>query len=363
MEIKDNRAYQGGGLKWGRQKPKYSPKLVRNNKASYYGNDFASQPTKMVRFISKVEKEEEVMGERARDRYDFYKYRAAGEPGGAPPPIDSSVAQFSTQQEIKNIQSGNTIAAVYLALLDDFDQVVTTNKGSIVTHEISDTETQINGSRAFFSTNGVFNVSGLDIVTTPGKTDVVLTVIASEEAVEREKDDLYEIRFQLEIRGCIIGEAQLARGANFVCQKCTAGRYLLEKPKLGEEKHCSPCPAQKAECEGGSRIGPKAGFWRRNTTSDSFLKCPHDGAERLKACLGLYTDSDDGEQLYSYTGFCGKGYYGALCSSCEPQYYRSGSYDCKKCADPTWNGLRIAGVFCLVFVVVVVLVKGTIASQ
>lgn len=228
----------------------------------------------------------------------------------------------------------------------------------------------------------MFNVSGLDIVTKPGRTDVVLTVTASEEAIKPKgkpgkdafKEDgllttfggafeRYNIKFQLEIRGCVIGEAQLARGENFVCQKCTAGRFLLEKPKLEEEKRCKPCPADKAQCEGGSRIGPKAGFWRRNTTSDAFLQCPHETPEREQACLGLYRDTDGGEQLYSYTGFCGQGYYGALCSSCEPQYYRSGSYDCKKCADPTWNGLRIAGVFCLVFIVVVVLVKGTIASQ
>ncbi|MGB1923542.1 MAG: hypothetical protein ACPHM2_09930, partial [Alcanivorax sp.] len=37
--------------------------------------------------------------------------------------------------------------------------------------------------------------------------------------------------------------------------------------------------------------------------------------------LWLYRD-EGGERLYSYTGHCGPGYYGALCSSCEPGYYR-----------------------------------------
>lgn len=356
LEVSGNTAYEGGGLKWRSSKPKFSMSRVRSNQATFYGNDFASQPTKMVRFLSKVEKDEEVMGHRARDRYESYKYRAIGE---AAPAINESIAEFAATQMIKNVQSGTTIGAVYLALLDDFDQVVTTNTGAIVTHEISDEGTAITGSRAFFSANGVFNVSGLDIVTTPGQTGVTLTVIASEAAIKPRAGLLHNITFQLEIRGCILGEEQLPHGDNFVCRKCTAGRYLLEKPKLRETKECDPCPAEKAKCEGGSRIGPRKRYWRRNTSSAVFLRCP---AEDENACLGLYRD-EGGERLYSYTGHCGPGYYGALCSSCEPGYYRAGAYDCKKCADPTWNGLRIAGVLAVVVLVVVVLVKGTLASQ
>lgn len=201
----------------------------------------------------------------------------------------------------------------------------------------------------------MYNVSGLGIVTKPGKTDVVLTIIAEERAIKRSPP--YKIDFKLEIRSCVLGEEQLRRGENFICQKCALGWYLLETPEEGVVTPCIPCPGLKAKCEGGYKIGPTPGFWRRNTTSAEFLKCPPTGA-----CLGLYLNYSTA-QPYSYTGFCGEGYYGALCSSCVPTYYRSGEYGCELCADPSLNGLRMAGVLALVITFVVLLVKSTIAGQ
>ena len=79
-----------------------------------------------------------------------------------------------------------------------------------------------------------------------------------------------------------------------------------------------------------------------------------------KACMGLYLDMPNGDQNYSYTGFCNDGYYGAMCTSCEPRYYRSGSYGCEKCAGKTTNTLRIIGVMIIMMIIVIFLVKGTI---
>ena len=100
IDVLLNKAYEGGGLKWGMARPKFKMSTVRYNTATFYGNDFAANPIKLVRFISKIIKDEEVYGERARDRYDFYKYLV---PGRAPPPINDLIAEFSTTQMIKNV--------------------------------------------------------------------------------------------------------------------------------------------------------------------------------------------------------------------------------------------------------------------
>ena len=62
---------------------------------------------------------------------------------------------------------------------------------------------------------------------------------------------------------------------------------------------------------------PAEGYWRIDTSSDNFIKCP-----QSKSCLG--GSKDEGKSI-SLTGFCGEGYEGVACSGCAPGYARFGS--------------------------------------
>jgi len=44
---------------------------------------------------------------------------------------------------------------------------------------------------------------------------------------------------------------------------------------------CTPCPVDRADCEGGPNIGPLPGYWRSANTSSNFIRCPNPSA-----CLG-----------------------------------------------------------------------------
>lgn len=148
VNITRNTAHEGGGLKWS-YKPEFVEARVYDNKARFYGNNFAAYATKMVRFTSQSvpgNEDKPIVGQQAEDHYKNYAYARSDSPTPAKGPVAAKAAEHSTQQEIKNVQSGAEIAAVYLALVDDYDQVVSTNKGSIVSYDISDKETTISGS-------------------------------------------------------------------------------------------------------------------------------------------------------------------------------------------------------------------------
>ena len=46
--------------------------------------------------------------------------------------------------------------------------------------------------------------------------------------------------------------------------------------------NCLDCPTTKAQCYGGSNIGPKAGYWRKNNYTSTFIACLY-----TAACLGM----------------------------------------------------------------------------
>jgi len=55
---------------------------------------------------------------------------------------------------------------------------------------------------------------------------------------------------------------------------------LLKPPVVPTE--CKVCPAEKALCNGGSNIGPKPGYWRKDNETDNFIAC-----FEPKSCLGM----------------------------------------------------------------------------
>jgi len=119
----------------------------------------------------------------------------------------------------------------------------------------------------------------------------------------------YQIPFTMFVRNCVIGEGLKESGA---CFRCSPGTFLLTIPV--EPTVCDLCPNEKAFCNGGSDIGPRAGYWRSSNTSSTFFKCPV-----KEACLGMMPESSIYTDTYSRAvGFCNDtlGYYGVLCSGC-----------------------------------------------
>jgi hypothetical protein len=85
---------------------------------------------------------------------------------------------------------------------------VVPNKGSRISIQLSDEKTEINGPLEFFSSNGVYAMENMQIYTTPGLDDLIMTANAEPVAVKLiAGEGQYNINWSLKIRGCGIGEA------------------------------------------------------------------------------------------------------------------------------------------------------------
>jgi hypothetical protein len=90
--------------------------------------------------------------------------------------------------------------------------------------------------------------------------------------------------------------------------------YIYCKFKINQES-VKTAELKKAICYGGSNIGPKLGFWRKNNFSSTFLKCINP-----VACLGI------SPPRYNPQGVCDNEYKGALCGDCLDGYSRNDKY-------------------------------------
>lgn len=65
------------------------------------------------------------------------------------------------------------------------------------------------------------------------------------------------------------------------CKTCEADTaYYLEV--MTSPGTCFKCQTTVSICYGGSKIGPLPGYWRKNATTSTFIKCPNS-----PACLGI----------------------------------------------------------------------------
>jgi len=206
---------------------------------------------------------------------------------------------------------------------------------------------------------GTFNISGMEIETTPGLKDISMVAEADQHAIDTHTRDKHTILFDLEVRPCMRGEAQLEKGNNFICKKCTSNEYSLVVPEPRIPLVCEVCRRDVSECMGGFQIGPRAGFWRQNDTTVNFLKCKNPAA-----CPGtvLTIDGKRDIKTYNATGNCALGYYGAMCAGCIPGYFKTGE-DCMLCPDSSMDILRIVGMTFCAGGFVIMLVKGTMVSK
>jgi len=105
----------------------------------------------------------------------------------------------------------------------------------------------------------------------------------------------------MNLRECEEGEQFTSTGE---CDKCPAGTgFALEK--MTSPGVCQPCPTDKAICDGGTKIGPKPGYWRKSNKTGVFIDCPNPSA-----CLGMNVPTENP------MGNCDVGYEGVLCTAC-----------------------------------------------
>ena len=107
------------------------------------------------------------------------------------------MVELSKNLIIPSIQSGRIIHEFYLALLDQNDQVVTSNRGSKLSIIIDDPKTIIEGPMRFFSSFGVYKISGMLIKTDPSAGSIIMTVEAEQMAIKSSTDELVSIEYTL----------------------------------------------------------------------------------------------------------------------------------------------------------------------
>ena len=161
-------------------------------------------------------------------------------------------------------------------------------------------------------------------------------------------EDAINFPLYMQLRECEVGEAFSKAGKCTPCAQDT--EYSVQK--FTEPADCEQCPSIRAQCNGGSDVGPKKGYWRSSAESDDFILCLFFGA-----CTGMNPDGTSPP-----TGSCAEGYQGILCADCKVGFSRSGSFECGLCPKPLTNILRLAAIFIFVVAVVIMLIKTTLSG-
>eukprot|EP00347_Sterkiella_histriomuscorum_P001563 403371552 len=187
----------------------------------------------------------------------------------------------------------------------------------------------ITGTSQFLSQNGTFEIVNLQFTGTPGQkykiqlfTDGIdMTKPSNKLYLQEMKTKTNDITFDLkmELRECQIGE-----------QFADSGQTEYSLVKQNSPGTCKSCPTDKAVCLGGSDIGPKPSYWRKNNYTDTFIQCL-----RAQSCLGMvYPEKNP-------MGSCQYGYRGVMCADCISGYSREKEFSCQQCPDTYWNALRL----------------------
>ena len=147
---------------------------------------------------------------------------------------------------------------------------------------------------------GLFTFDDFYIAATPG-TSVNLTSVVSG------LDSLQKVT--IAIRFCTPGETQVEEK----CVLCRAPKY-----SFSPVDPCRDCPSE-AVCTGGASVYPKAGYWRYDWLSTTFLQCPNPAAclnfTNSIVCEANRTCPNQG-YTPSLEGTCSEGYTGNLCQTC-----------------------------------------------
>lgn len=327
----------GGALFWNFNQPKNISLLTfSSNTAEHYGGDKAW----FAQLIKKITE---------ADYNSAIQRRNLGTLTG-----DTSLTLTSQQ-------SGGTIENIYLALYDEFGQIVMSDFTSTISLSISgnhagDTYTPtLTGTTSVTVTNGVVEFDGLTFTAEPGES-YTLSFTTTGIDITKPSNIVYlasiskstsAMSFSISLRSCLKGEAFSSSGACVEWEEDT--EYSLST--LTTVGNCKECQTQRMYCNGGADIGPKPGYWRSSEESDNFIKWLLESS-----WLGYVSPSNNN------LGEWFTGYQRILCADWEVGYSRTGEFECSKCPLFIWNVLRLAGVGIAITFGLVIMIRSTLAG-
>ena len=206
---------------------------VSNNTATIYGIDYACFPREIRELDEAV-----------------YQYYAEEEGSLSRVPDEFESADSITNLIFNGVMSGGSIPTTYLALVDEYGQIVTSDDSSLIEFTIEEAPagsqftSEVYGQTKFYALNGVYNISGLFLIADPNSSQSLnlnaYGIDVSIPVVDEFLDNLfgsytqsqYVLPMQVGVRECLEGEGLRENGA---CYECPKGTYLLEVPTTPTE--------------------------------------------------------------------------------------------------------------------------------
>lgn len=237
-------------------------------------------------------------------------------------PIKLDHIEASIFNRIYEIAAGQLMNTNFqIGLFDHYNQIFSLDSYSTA-KILRNNNTLISGLTLSKAKDGVFYFSDLKIY---GKPNSYETILISTQGIDSNKSSTLSI--DLHFRDCIIGEYRTFQS----CEVCPQGKYSIDP-----SHECEECPVE-AYCYGNYTMSPKEGFWRKSPYDVNFFECPISNV-----CL-------DGEEYFSLTGTCKKGYEGNICNTCEDTYSKLGKFICLECPSKTT---------CIILIIVILLILG-----
>ncbi|CDW79966.1 UNKNOWN [Stylonychia lemnae] len=353
---------KGGAIHWNYYEPLISKNVFfEKNIAGWYGDSISSY-SQNLKIISAEEYELQLekikAGEISQRKLEAYSK------------TNNSIRPQESQYQVNSVRSGGNIPQVFLAHVDKYGQIVgddfesklrvIVDSNSFVKDKNTLTYTPVlEGSQSFTTYAGVSQIDDLMFTGAPGYSyRLSFTSSGIDESLPENKKfqtkynmSSIEYDFYVNLRECIEGEYFTQVGKCIYCE-ANIGFSLIKMVSPGE---CSPCPIERAFCEGGANLGPRPGYWRRTNTSSNFIKCMNP-----PACLGWFPNYKDG--IYEPLGQCAKGYRGILCTQCIDNYSSTGNFQCSKCPDMVSNVIIMIAIIFGVGFALVMMVRSTLAG-
>ena len=264
---------------------------LKNNNASYYGNNFASE-IKKISFVS-----------------------------------DDLTMKFNSMT-LLSIGSGVSTDTSYLiAGIDDFDNLAYMAENfsinSLLIQEYPFSSSSLSNQFSFGSIIGFLDLTGpFSRLGFPIAANFSYLISLKNGYIQTND----KLQLSLNFRSCLSGERLYE---NYTCLECNQGEYSFNLDFTQFSQPCSICyDFTPFYCFGGSRLTPKPNYWRENDESSNFLQCNKD------VCQGDPRDSSsvDFEYLETYAiGVCSIGYNGILCDQCAVGYGKMNQNTCDRC--------------------------------
>ena len=283
---------------------------------------------------------------------------------------DLTTASGSTSVNLTSQQSGGSIGIIYVALVDQFGQVVSSDSSSTATLSIVGTYSDktyiptLTGTTTLTASRGTFAFKDITFTAEPGAlyskcywiiivglslstTGIDTNKPSNQEYMRTHSLDKPEMSFAVALRTCEPGESFSTIGA---CVKCIKDiEYSLKQQS--EPGSCKPCRNGRMFWYGGSDIGPKPGYWRSSNTSDNFIAWLNEDA-----CLGYKSEYNNS------LGACKEGYQGILCADWKVGYSRKNEHECAKCPSIAWNIAQLVMIYVFKLGLLIYTIRSTLAS-